>query len=112
MTLTYDGQRLTLYRNELVDMQLDVEGLTLGDIQAGTYTNTQLRTWNRPLNNDEVRRLVSTDFSTLVSGIREVQGSFTDVQACYNLSGQRVLTTVRGLNIIRTNKTTKKIIFH
>ena len=112
MTLTYDGQRLTLYRNELVDMQLDVEGLTLGDIQTGTYVNTQLRTWNRPLNNDEVRRLVSTDFSTLVTGIRAVQSPVTDVQACYNVSGQRISTLVRGLNIIRTNKTTKKIICH
>ena len=112
MTLTYDGQRLTLYRNELVDLQLDVEGLTLGDIQAGTYANAQLRTWNRPLNNDEVRQLVSTDFATLVSGIREFQSSVADIQTCYNLSGQRTTTPVRGLNIIRTNKTTKKTICH
>ena len=112
MTLTYDGHRLTLYRNELVDLQLDVEGLTLGDIQTGTYANSQLRTWGRSLNNDEVRQLVSTDFSTLASGIREVQGSFSDVQACYNLSGQRISKPVSGLNIIRTNRTSKKIICH
>ena len=112
MTLTYDGQRLTLYRNELVDMQLDVEGLTLGNTQPGTYINTQLRTWNRPLNNDEVRKLVTTDFGTLASGISVVQSSITDVQAYYNLSGQRLSKPVRGLTIIRTNKTTKKIICH
>lgn len=88
LTLTYDGQRLTLYRNELVDMQFDIEGLNLGDIQAGTYANFQLRTWSRVLNNDEVRQLVSTDFSMLTSGIREVQSSVNGTQEYYNLSGQ------------------------
>ena len=111
MTLTYDGQRLTLYRNELVDIQLDVEGLTLGDIQTGTYTNVQLHTWSRPLNNDEVRQLVNTDFSKLTSGIRDIPYSTDHIQGCYDLQGRPLLPghSVRGLYIVADKKGTRSI---
>ena len=97
MTLTYDGQRLTLYRNELVDLQLDVEGLSLGNIQTGTYANAQLRTWNRPLNNDEVRQLVNTKFDAISTAISPTQKDGCTNKS-YNLMGVQS-TSSKGIII-------------
>lgn len=104
MTLTYDGTFLTLYRNELVEMQIAVSGLTLGNITQGTIESQQ-KTWNRPLNHDEVAALKDTDFSTLTSGVHSVlQPDRRQAPAIFNLSGQRLSACRHGINIIEGKK--------
>lgn len=92
MTVTYDGRLLTLYRNELVDMQIEVEGLSLGDVKAGTYDGSKLLTWSRVLNADEIRTLTSTDFDTITSGIIETDSYKSDDSTpfMYDLTGRRL----------------------
>ena len=119
LTLTYDGHRLTLYRNELVDLQIDVEGLTLGQLQTGTYTAAKLCTWSRALNTDEVRLLTTTSFDSLPSGIETIKGlSGSNVQHVYDLQGRRVAVSQanRGLYIVTgggsSRHATKSLIYH
>lgn len=90
MTLTYDGHRLTLYRNGLIDIQTDIEGLAIDNVQAGTYQNGLLRTWSRALNSDEVRQLTTTKFDELSTGIRVAKADAVVGNGVYSLSGQRI----------------------
>lgn len=107
MTLTYDGRLLTLYRNELVDMQIEVEGLTLGNVQTGTYEGSRLLTWSRALNTDEIRTLSSTVFDTIISGIEPVRTMPADgPHLIYDLTGRQLPAekACRGLYIMRGRK--------
>lgn len=107
MTLTYDGQWLTLYRNELVDMQIEVPGLTLSDVKKGTYKGSKLLTWNRVLNTDEVRTLASVNFDTIISGIETVYNTpDSNSQIVYDLTGRKLSfrKASRGLYIMHGKK--------
>ena len=79
LTLTYDGQQLRLYRNELVDLLIDVEGLT--SVSSWHPPNPRLCTWRHVLNTDEVRLLTTTNFDSLTSDIETLYAQ----QASHNI---------------------------
>lgn len=60
ITLTYDGSRLVIYRNHLIEMIVDSDGLTLGDVSVGGFCGSVdgYSVYNRAISQDEVRRLV------------------------------------------------------
>ena len=110
MTLTYDGNRLTVYRNGLIDMQTDVTGLQFGSLQEGTYDNAQTLIWSRPLNNDEVRELANTKFGDITSSISSLDYfTISPFDNCtYNLHGRKLSNSQLQKGIIIING--KKII--
>ena len=66
VTVTYDGTVLRLYRNELLELCIPCEGLTLGHAEAGTCV-TSLQQWTRALNQDEVGALRSRMLASLIA---------------------------------------------
>ncbi len=66
VTVTYDGTTLCVYRNELLELCLPCEGLTLGQAQAGRIT-TSLQQWTRALNQDEVGALRNSLIAQLIA---------------------------------------------
>lgn len=60
VTFTYDGKRLTVYRNGLIDQVIEIRGLkasqvTMGDLPSG---GVQLNTFDRSFTQDEVKALL------------------------------------------------------
>ncbi len=91
LTLTYDGSRLTIYRNHLIEMIVDAGGLVLGDVSVGGFTGSMgsYSIYNRALSQDEVRRLVVQSGLSQISVPGQIS---TDVVLPTSISSGAVVT--------------------
>ena len=96
LTLTYDGSVLTLYRNGLIEMKLDIEGLTFADVEEGSVSG-ETATWSRALNQDEVAALRSRLIKSMISVPEEV---YTDIVLPTTVDGTSVTWTSSNTAVI------------
>lgn len=66
ITVTYDGHELRLYRGEMLETCMPMEGLTLSGVKEGLLS-AGLELWGRALNQDEVGALRSLMAAALIS---------------------------------------------
>ncbi len=95
LTLTYDGSRLTIYRNHLIEMVIAATNLTLDDVFVGGFSGSMgsCAVYNRPLSQDEVRRLVVQSSLSQVSVPNPVT---TDIVLPTSLSSGDALSWTSG----------------
>lgn len=99
LTLTYDGSQLTLFRNGMVEMKLDIEGLTFGELQQGTVSG-ETATWSRALNTDEVESL---RLRLITSMLNIPENVYSDLVLPTSVDGTAVSWTSSNTSVITNN---------
>ncbi len=76
ITLSYDGEYLTLYRDALVDLKVKAEGVNIDRLITGGFDGyiTNVKVFDRALNNDEIHALAENK-----PVVTEIDAKGTDV---------------------------------
>lgn len=92
ITLTYDGNLLTIYRNGLIDQSIEVTGLTANNINIGGYDGKlhHATVCNRSLTQDEVKMLI---YRQALKQLSVPTIAYTDIVLPTKAGGEAVIWT-------------------
>lgn len=99
ITLAYDGEYLYLYRNEMLEIKVAVEGLSYEAAATGSIAG-ELRTWSRSLNQEEAAEMKGVLAASLISVPQTVT---TDIVLPSSANGIDVTWTSSNPDIITAN---------
>jgi hypothetical protein len=85
LTLTYDGENLSLYRDGLLDIKVEAASLYVDDIKVGGFDGyvKNVALYDRALNFDEVKALASEEYEVkepTAVGNKKVECKYIDIE--------------------------------
>ena len=101
LTLTYDGNALTIYRGGLIDQVIEIEGIAAHDITIGGYEGTlhQAMLYGRALAQHEVKQLISKQTLAMLSVPDTIN---TDIVLPNKMNGETISWTSDHPEILTT----------
>lgn len=104
VTIAYDGNMLTVYRNGLIDQRISNVTLSAEDIKIGGFKGElqTAKTYNVCLNQDEVKYMLRSDVLDMICLPQQMH---TDVVLPTKMNGESITWTSSNEDIIAVNGT-------